>query len=45
MKFSTLSHARYYANQHKSIKVKIIKSQYWSMDQWKYVPCYTVVLA
>lgn len=47
MKFETRKDARYYLNTHTQAlraKLHIVKTRYWSMDEWDYVPCYTVVM-
>ena len=47
MRFYSLADARYYLSTHTAEfrkKLRIVKARHWSMDQWCYVPCYTVVM-
>jgi hypothetical protein len=47
MKFATLAEARYYHRTHPAPfrkKLRVVKCRYWSMEQWAFVPCYTVVM-
>lgn len=47
MKFNTRSEALRYKMRHTfkfQKRLRVVKSRYWSMALWKFVPCWTVIL-
>lgn len=47
MKFSTLADAHAYIRRHSEAfraRLSAVRTRYWSMDEWRWVECWTVVL-